>query len=132
MSDLLLSSLERVAEKAGDITPEVYERFFQLSPSAYSLMGHSDPHMRGRMLEQVFELFFTDDHLGEGNYLDWELDNHLVGYQVEGEMYEHFFAALVDTIKAALGDEWQPDIADAWNTRIEDIMAQVRVHPAVA
>ena len=47
-------------------------------------------------------------------------------------MYEHFFAALVDIIKAALGDEWQPDIADAWNTRIEDIMAQVRVHPAVA
>ena len=131
-SELLLSSLECVAEKEGDITDQVYERFFALCPAAYDLMGHSDEHMRGRMLEQVYELFFSDAHLGAGNYLDWELDNHLVGYQVEGDMYIHFFTALKDTIQTAMADEWRPDVARAWTDRIEAIMQQVRVHPAVA
>lgn len=84
------------------------------------------------MLEQVVELFFTEEHFGDGKYLDWELDNHLVGYGVKGEMYAAFFQALVDVVKEGVGQHWSEQYQQAWNDRIELIMSQVRVHPAVA
>lgn len=129
--DLILTSLELCAEKSGDITPKVYEKFFDLCPSAHSLMGHSDEHMQGRMLEQVLELFVSADHLGEGGYLDWELDNHLVGYRVDGDMYVHFLHALVTVVRVSLAQDWSTNFQQAWDDRVAAIMQQVRVHAAV-
>ena len=127
-----MDSLEQCGEAGVDITPLVYARFFELCPAAHELMGHSDDHMQGRMLEQVLDLMFSDQHFGEGGYLDWELDNHLVGYQVAGSMYTHFFAALRDTVANTLGDSaWTPAMATAWEQKIARIMAHVEVHPAV-
>ena len=46
-------------------------------------MDHSDQYMKGRMLAQVFELLLDDEHLGEGSYLRWEVNNHLLAYGVD-------------------------------------------------
>ncbi len=131
-ADPILDSLELCAERSGDITPLVYEKFFALCPSARDLMGHSDDHMQGRMLEQVIELLFSDEHFGEGGYLDWELDKRQVGYRVEGDMYIHFFDALVAVVKDSLAELWTPVTAQAWEKKISSIMEHVKVHPAVA
>ncbi len=130
-AEQIMQSLELCAERSGDITPLVYQRFFELCPDAYELMGHSDEHMQGRMLEQVIELFFSDEHFGEGGYLDWELDNHLVGYRVPGQMYAHFFAAILAVVQESLGDAWSPEVVQAWDEKVAAIMQHVNVHPAV-
>mgnify|MGYP006183231245 CR=1 FL=1 len=129
--DPIIASLELCSEAAGDITPLVYKRFFELCPEGLELMGHSDEHMQGRMLEQVLDLFFSDEHFGEGAYLNWELDNHLVSYRVQGGMYDHFFTALLSVVNEAVGSAWTQPMAAAWDERIGLIMGQVRVHPAV-
>jgi hypothetical protein len=58
--DVVVESLEQLAEREGDIAAEVYERFFASCGSAVPLMGHSDVHMRGRMLDEVFGLLTWD------------------------------------------------------------------------
>jgi hypothetical protein len=128
----LEQSLAAYAERVGDPVPVVYERFFDLCEPARELMGHSDEHMRGRMFEQVLELLFTDAHFGPGGYLDWELDNHLLAYQATGEMYVAFFTAVMDVVRDGLGPQWSTAYHNAWQDRIDLILAQVREHPAVA
>ncbi|MEM9621190.1 MAG: globin [Pseudomonadota bacterium] len=125
-------SLEICANNLGDIVPQVYQRFFQLSAPAQQLMGHSDDQMRGRMFEQTLELLMTDDHFGENGYLDWELDNHLLAYQVDREMYEAFFAAITDVVREGTGDAWGTADAAAWQARTQLILDQVYRHPGSA
>lgn len=127
----IMHSLEICAETLGDIVPAVYSRFFELSPEAEALMGHSDDHMRGRMFEQTLELLMSDEHFGADGYLNWELDNHLLAYQVDKEMYEAFFSAIAEVVEQGTGEQWGPDDARAWQERIEFILSFVFKHPAV-
>ena len=122
------ASLETCAEQAGDITSAVYEHFFTHCPNAIPLMGHSDDGMKGRMLAQVFELLLTDEHLGDDGYLRWEVDNHVLAYGVEVDMYPGFLQAVADTVKSSLGDAWSVDHAQAWSTRVATLLADISAH----
>lgn len=115
-----------------DITAAVYEEFFARCPDALSVMGHSDEHMQGRMLEQVVGLLLSDEHFDPDGYLDWELDNHLVGYQVQGSMYQPFFDALLSVVKTSIGAEFTPAMTQAWEARIATIMQHVLANPAAS
>ena len=123
--EVVYADLEMVAERVGDIAPGVYERFFAKSEVGRSTMGHSDEHMRGRMLEQVLELMFDDRHLESGGYLDWELENHIDAYGVEPSMYSDFFIAFVEEIAAGMGSDWNQQHQAAWQQRIDSILKVV-------
>jgi len=118
-------SLERCAEAAGDITEEVYQRFFKVCGNAVDLMGHSDQYMKGRMLAQVVELLLTDEHMGEEGYLRWEVDNHVLAYGVDVGMYNAFLDALRDTVRDAVGDAWGPAHAKAWAGRVDSLLEEI-------
>ena len=124
------ADLEIVAERVGDISPGVYERFFARSEAGRRLMGHSDEYMRGRMLEQVLDLLFDDQHLEPGAYLEWELENHIDAYGATPSMYRDFFAAFVAEIEAALGADWGDVHQSAWNQRVEAILQVVADYEA--
>ncbi|MEM7100056.1 MAG: hypothetical protein AAF541_17445 [Pseudomonadota bacterium] len=128
---LITHSLERFAELVGDMVPPLYEAFFASDADALGLMGHSDEHMRGRMLESVLEILMTEEHLGAGKYLDWELDNHLDAYAVQPAMYSSFFLAMLEVTKTGLGAEWNEQHQAAWDGRIEKIINQVNEHKSV-
>lgn len=123
------TSLTLCADRAGDIVPAVFTRFFQRDDAAHDLMRHSDQHMQGRMFEGVLELLLSDDHFGPGRYLEWELDNHIQAYNATPSMYQSFFTALTDTVTEALGDDWSTDFQAAWDQRIARILQQVDAHP---
>ena len=126
--DLITHSLERYAELEGDMVPNLYQAFFEIDADAFGLMGHSDEHMRGRMLEAVLDILMSDEHLGGGQYLDWELDNHLDAYAVKPAMYATFFQAMLSVTKSGLGTEWNSAIQAAWESRIDKIIKQVNAH----
>jgi hemoglobin-like flavoprotein len=123
---LISDSLELYADRHGDMAPRVYERFFELNPEAAALMEYSDEHMRGRMFASMVELFLSDEHLGPGGYLDWELENHIKAYSATTAMYESLFQSMCDVLDKDLVTEWRPDWQEAWTNRIDRIMAQVR------
>ena len=115
------ADLERVATEHGDLTDAVYARFFAVSPESEALLGHTDKTMQGRMLQQTLELLLSDEHFAPGGYLDWELDNHLIGYRVTRSMYEAF----MDTICEVIVRGAAPATASAWRARSQEIMQRI-------
>ena len=122
---LISDSLELYAERHGDMAPRVYKRFFELNPEAAALMEYSDEYMRGRMFASMLELFLSDEHLGPGGYLAWELENHIKAYSATTAMYESLFHSMRDVLDKDLGTDWRPDWRQAWVNRIDRIMEQV-------
>lgn len=118
---LVNADLERVAETHGDLTDAVYAAFFEASPESAALLSHADSAMLGRMLQQTLELLLSDEHLASGGYLDWELDNHLIGYRVTRDMYAAFMAAICAVVVPGA----PPASAAAWEARSQAIMSRV-------
>ena len=123
---LISDSLELYAERHGDMAPRVYERFFELNREAAALMEYSDEHMRRRMFASMVELFLSDEHLGPGGYLDWELENHIKAYSATTAMHESLFQSMRDVLDKDLGTDWRPEWQHAWSSRIARILQQVK------
>lgn len=122
---VISKSLSLCDDRIGDITPLVYQRFFEIDASAASLMEYSDEHMRGRMFASVLELFLSDDPFEQDGFLAWELDNHVTAYSVTKGMYESLFKAFIEVVKETLGEAWSIDFEGAWTHRIARIMTEV-------
>ena len=122
---VISKSLSVCDDRIGDITPLVYQRFFEIDASAASLMEYSDEHMRGRMFASVLELFLSDDPFEQDGFLAWELDNHVTAYSVTKGMYESLFKAFIEVVKETLGEAWSIDFEGAWTHRIARIMTEV-------
>lgn len=128
--EIVTNTLEQCAELDVDLTPAIYDVFFETCAGAVPLMDHSDEHMRGRMAEQAFELIMDDSLEGAGNYLRWEVDNHLSAYSVDVSMYRSFFAAVKAAVKRTIINAWQDEHEQAWNARIEALLADIHSHAA--
>ncbi|MED5355892.1 MAG: hypothetical protein VX388_03950, partial [Pseudomonadota bacterium] len=103
-----------------------YERFFELNPDAAALMEYSDEYMRGRMFASMIELFLSDEHLEPGDYLTWELENHIKAYSATTAMYESLFQSMRDVFDNDLGPDWRPEWQQALANRIDRIMKHVK------
>jgi len=121
----ITQAFELLAERDCDLMATFYQRFFRLCPEAEALMGHSDEHMRGRMLEQTIELLMDDELQGPSGYFRWEIANHLSAYGVSADMYTAYFQALGDELRAALGTEWLDRFEEGWRMRIAELLQEV-------
>lgn len=130
MQDPVLASFERTAEVAGDITAAVYRRFYARAPEAERLMQHVDPHMQGRMLEELLDLLMTPPEDLSADYLRFETGNHR-GYGVTADQYRPLLEAVRDTVREALGDGWDERCAEAWQRRIDCLDAELRRYAAI-
>ena len=124
MTGPLLASLELAAEKAGDIAPAVYARYFERCPDSRMIMQHTDEHMRGRMLDEVFRLLMSGGVEQEREYLAFETTNHRA-YGAAPHMYRNVLLAVRDVVQAALGSEFSAEMADAWTRRVDDLVAVI-------
>ena len=123
---LISASLELYAERHGDMAPRVYERFFEINPEAAALMEYSDEYMRRRMFASMLELFLSDEHLGPGGYLAWEVENHIKAYFATTAMYESLFQSIRDVLNQDLETECRSEWQQAWASRIARLMEHVR------
>ena len=121
----LLEAFSVLAEQSIDLMDATYKRFFQLCPEAEGLMGHSDAPMRGRMLEQTYELLMNAELDGPESYFRWEIANHLSAYGVSAQMYDTYFQALGEAMAQALGSRWDAQLANAWQARVENLLRDV-------
>ena len=122
---LISDSLKLYAEHHGDVVPRVSGRFFELNPEAAALMEYSDEYMRGRMFASIIELFLSNEHLGPGGYLAWELENHIKAYSATTAMYESLSQSLRDVLDTDLGADWRPKWPKACANQIDRITKQV-------
>ena len=122
--DLIMRSLERCAERAGDIAPIVYGRWLDDDPAVAELMRLTDEYMRGRMLEQVIEALLDPATTDPGGYIGWEYDNHRA-YGATAVMYRTFLKAFVGVVQEASGNDWNGAEAAAWSSRVAAVLAAV-------
>ena len=100
-------SLELAAERGGDIYPAIYDAYFERCAGSRDLMQLTDIHMRGRMLDSLFELLLADDVAEQFAYLRFETKNH-ASWGVQPHMYENLLAAVRDTVRNACGETGRP------------------------
>lgn len=123
--DYVIHALERAGEVKGDIVPEVFQRYHGACPEAEALMSHMDTYMKGRMLEEVLRLVLSEDYEEDDAYLNYEVRNHRLAYGVKNDMYPPLLAALRDTVRDALGDEWTTAVASAWERRTQTLLDEI-------
>lgn len=114
--NLVLESLEKVAERIGDPTPLVYQRLFARHPEMQVLfVRDSNDLVKGEMLAQVIECLvdFTGDRRYAANMIPSELRNH-ENLGVPPAVFATFFGTVMETFREVLGDEWTPEMDNAW------------------
>ena len=124
--DLISTTFEMAAEIGGDLAPAIYANYFARCPGSQALMSHIDYIVRGKMLEEVYRLLMLSDYSGEQGYLNFEMKNHKLAYSVEAHMYGNLLAAILDTVRDAIGDQWQPSFEAAWQQRINDLTLEIQ------
>lgn len=124
--DLISTTFEMAAEIGGDLAPAIYANYFARCPGSQALMSHIDDIVRGKMLEEVYRLLMLSDYTGEQGYLNFEMKNHKLAYSVEAHMYGNLLAAILDTVRDAIGDQWQPSFETAWQQRINDLTLEIQ------
>jgi len=109
-------SLELAAERAGDITPRVYERLFALYPDMLPLFVRDKTgSVRGEMLARTIDVLldFTAANSYGANFIRSEIVTH-EGYGVPRDVFPKFFEAIAHTVRDILGADWSEDMSREW------------------
>jgi len=123
--DFVVESLELVAERSGDITPLIYKRYFERCPDSEVVISHLDEVTMGKMMDEVYRLLMVSDYVTESEYLNWEIANHESAYDVQPHMHNELFTAILEVVREALGLDWNTVIADAWETRCDNLQHEI-------
>ncbi len=126
---LITRTLELVAERCPDPTPLVFERLFAESPEMEALFIRDTAGLvRGQMLAVVMEGFL--DFVGDQDYssrlMQIERVNH-EGLGVTPEVFDTFFAVVVETFHDILGPHWSAEMDVAWQEVLTAIAERLRV-----
>jgi hemoglobin-like flavoprotein len=129
MSDdaaIITETLERVAERVGDPMPLVFQRLFAEKPEIEDLFIRDKGGLvRGQMFQVTMEslLDFLGDRSYGANLIQIERVNHQ-GLGVEPEVFDMFYATVMETFKDVLGFDWTADMQTVWTRVIGELTAR--------
>ena len=116
-------SLEIAAERAGDLTPRVYELLFERQPEMKILFWRdTGGAIKGEMLMRVFEAIF--DFIGERQYAHRLIQSEVVthaGYDVPPDVFATFFGLVSEVVRESCADGWTPGMEAAWRRVLADL-----------
>jgi len=124
-SNPIENSFELAASRCADLTPLVYQRLFEQHPETQTMFRSQGSELvMGSMLALTIEaiLDFAGERRGHFRLIACEVTSH-DGYGTPRELFIAFFAVIRDTLRDLLGDEWSPEIAQAWDQLLVEIDA---------
>ena len=124
-SNPVAQSFELAASRCADLTPLVYQRLFDAHPETRAMFRTQGSELvMGSMLALTTEaiLDFAGERSGHFRLIACEVASH-DAYGTSRELFIAFFAVIRDTLRDLLGDEWSPDIAQAWDALLVEIDA---------
>jgi hemoglobin-like flavoprotein len=124
-SNPIEQSFEIAAGRCADLTPLVYQRLFNEHPETATMFRSQGGELvKGSMLALTIEaiLDFAGERSGHFRLIACEVASH-DAYGTPRELFIAFFAIIRDTLRDLLGDEWSPEIAQAWDTLLVEIDA---------
>lgn len=122
-TDIVTQSLERLAERVGDPTPQVYQRLFARLPQAEERFARDvTGDIKGEMLSMVFGCLMDPAGPYQVNLVKSERVNH-DGYGTPNNEFDSFFQIVKETCRDLLGSDWTAAEEEAWNTQIARVTA---------
>ena len=124
-SNPIENSFELAASRCADLTPLVYQRLFEQHPETQTMFRSQGSELvMGSMLALTIEaiLDFAGERQGHFRLIACEVTSH-DGYGTPRELFIAFFAVIRDALRDLLGDEWSPEIAQAWDQLLVEIDA---------
>ena len=116
-SAIVMESLERVADKAGDPAPLVYERLFAAQPEMRALFSlDRNDAIKGNMLAQLIDCMI--DLSEEGHYARGLIRAEMVNHGnlgVPPEVFITFVDTVIATFRDVLGEDWSKEFDEAWS-----------------
>jgi len=131
-ANLIEHSFEIAAERCEDLTPLVYRRLFREHPETQTMFRSEGADLvKGSMLALTIDamLDFAGERTGRFRLIECEVQSH-DAYGTPRELFGKFFGVIADTMREVLGNEWSPDIEDAWRKllgQIDRFIAQSEV-----
>lgn len=114
--EVILGTLQLVADRHGDPTSEIYRRLFAAHPELEALfVMDRDGGVRASMVQQGFECII--DYVGPRLVAPQIIASsriHHDGYGVPAERFDDFFVAMRDTFRELLARDWSPEMEAAW------------------
>mgnify|MGYP001811687065 CR=1 FL=1 len=120
----ILAAMERLAEKAGDVSPAIFTRYFERCGESKALMDHMDEHMLGRMMDQVLLLIMEPGEDELTSYIEFETASHR-SYGVEPHMYESLMKSVQDVLASELAEDFTQEMKDALQKRIDYLLKAI-------
>jgi hemoglobin-like flavoprotein len=123
--EIVAASLEALAERVGDPTPQVYARLFAEHPDMEALfVRDTTGAVRGEMLAMAFECLLDIGGTGAyaANLIAAERVNH-EGVGVPPQAFGRFFPILAQTCRELLGEAWTSEVDAAW----AELLARIAV-----
>ena len=119
------NSFDLAASRCADLTPLVYQRLFEQHPETQTMFRSQGSELvMGSMLALTIEaiLDFAGERRGHFRLIACEVASH-DGYGTPRELFIAFFAVIRNALRDLLGDEWSPEIAQAWDQLLVEIDA---------
>ena len=121
--NLIQHSFELAAERCQDLTPLVYRRLFREHPEAESMFRSQGADLvKGSMLALTIEamLDFAGDRRGLFRMIECEVSSH-DAYGTPRELFGKFFGVIAATMHDLLGNDWSPEVDEAWRKLLGEI-----------
>lgn len=112
---LLRDSFALVVERQPEITPRFYEILFERYPEVRPLFGRNSAKAQQKMLQDA--LVGVVENLENAPWLAetmGALGRKHLDYGVRDEMYGWVGDALLATLAEIAGNDWTPELRDAW------------------
>lgn len=111
----LRSSFDLVLEREPEVTKRFYGHLFTRYPQVRPLFSRGAPELQQKMLAEM--LVAVVDHLEDAEWLVQNLRALGVrhdDYGITPEMYPWVGECLLQTLSEIAGDQWTPEVAQAW------------------
>jgi hemoglobin-like flavoprotein len=122
-TNLIEHSFELAAGRCEDLTPRVYRRLFLHHPEAEAMFRREGSDLvKGSMLALAIDAImdFAGDRNGHFRMIECEVQSH-DAYGTPRKLFGEFFGVIADTMRELLGNDWSPEIADAWRKLLGEL-----------
>jgi hemoglobin-like flavoprotein len=124
-AEVILSTLQSVADRHGDPSAAIYNRLFRTHPELEALFHMDrDGGVRASMVQQGLECIL--DYVGPrltSPQIIAAARMHHDGYGVPAERFDDFFTAMRDAFRDLLANDWTPEMETGWIRLLQDLAA---------